>query len=122
MYSLHRTSENDIGEDVAYCELWGEWKNVTLGDCFGNCESQCINLLVIPKHIREKMHRIADLHSKASDLSAKVDNWFIDHGFDIEELRDGSGISLEELDYGNDVTDAFCRRVENGDFVPTEKG
>lgn len=32
--------KNEIGETLAYCELWGEWKNITLGDCFGNCESQ----------------------------------------------------------------------------------
>jgi hypothetical protein len=33
-------TKNEIGENVAFCELWGEWKNITLGDCFGNCESQ----------------------------------------------------------------------------------
>ena len=33
-------SKNAIGEKIAYCELRAEWKNVTLGDCFGNCESQ----------------------------------------------------------------------------------
>ena len=70
----------------------------------------------IPKYIRDKMHKLAYLHYKAAELSKVVDNWFIEHGFDIEELRDGSGASLEELDYGNDVTDAFCERVENGDF------
>ena len=70
----------------------------------------------IPKHIRDKMHKIADLHNKATELGIEIDNWFISHGFDIEELRDGSGVSLEELDYGNDVTDAFCERIENGDF------
>ena len=32
--------KNEIGETLAFCELWGEWKNITLGDCFGNCESQ----------------------------------------------------------------------------------
>lgn len=32
--------ENAIGEKVAFCEIWCEWKNITLGDCFGNCESQ----------------------------------------------------------------------------------
>ena len=73
-------------------------------------------IVKIPKHIRDKMHRLADLHNKAAELSTVVDNCFVDHGFDIEELRDGSGIALEELDYGNDVTDAFCERVENGDF------
>ena len=33
-------TKNAIGEKIAYCELWGEWKNITLGDCFGNCEAQ----------------------------------------------------------------------------------
>ena len=33
-------SKNAIGEKIAYCDIWGEWMNVTLGDCFGNCESQ----------------------------------------------------------------------------------
>ena len=70
----------------------------------------------IPKHIRDKMHKLANLHYKAAELGMEIDSWFIAHGFDIEELRDGSGDSLEELDYGNDVTDAFCERVENGDF------
>lgn len=32
--------KNEIGETLAYCELWDEWKNITLGDCFENCESQ----------------------------------------------------------------------------------
>ena len=33
-------TKNSIGEKIAYCELWGVWKNITLGDCFGNCEEQ----------------------------------------------------------------------------------
>lgn len=33
-------SWNEIGEKLAMCENWGEWKNVTLGDCVGNCESE----------------------------------------------------------------------------------
>ena len=33
-------TKNEIGETMAFCEIWGEWKNVTLGDCFGNCEAQ----------------------------------------------------------------------------------
>jgi hypothetical protein len=73
-------------------------------------------IMKIPKHIRDKMHRLANIHYKATELGIEIDNWFISHGFDIEDLRDGSGVSLEELDYGNDVTDAFCERIENGDF------
>ena len=32
--------KNEIGETLAFCELWDEWKNIILGDCIGNCESQ----------------------------------------------------------------------------------
>jgi len=32
--------KNEIGEDVSYCEIWDLWRNVTLGDCFGNCEDE----------------------------------------------------------------------------------
>ena len=32
--------KNEIEETVVFCDIWGEWKNVTLGDCFGNCEAQ----------------------------------------------------------------------------------
>lgn len=72
----------------------------------------------VPKHIKEKMHRVADLHRKAFFLSREIDNWFIKHGFSMEDLRCGDGFSLEELDYGNDVTDVLCERIENGEFCP----
>ena len=70
----------------------------------------------IPNHIQQKMHRIADLHYKAAVLSREVDEWLINRGFDIDELRCGDGYSLEELDYGNDVTDILCERIESGEL------
>lgn len=33
-------ANNEIGEVVVFCEIFGEWRNVTLGDCMGNCESE----------------------------------------------------------------------------------
>jgi hypothetical protein len=33
-------SENAIGESIAYCEVWDNWRNVTQGFCFGNCDMQ----------------------------------------------------------------------------------
>ena len=33
-------TENAIGEKIAFCEVWGDWKNITLGYCFGNCDMQ----------------------------------------------------------------------------------
>lgn len=34
--------ENAIGEIIASCEYYGEneGRNVTLGECFGNCDAQ----------------------------------------------------------------------------------
>lgn len=31
---------NEIGETIVYCECSDLWKNVTLGECFDNCEAQ----------------------------------------------------------------------------------
>jgi hypothetical protein len=67
----------------------------------------------ISKYIKNKMHKLADLSYKASKLSQEIDNYFEENKYDIEELRSGDGISLEELEYGNDVTDQFCDWFEN---------
>ncbi len=64
------------------------------------------------------MHKIAELSREIKELSSEVDQYFIDKGFDIEELRCGNGRSLEELEYGNDITDAFCQDAAN-DFSNT---
>ena len=39
----------------------------------------------------------------------------------MEDLRCGDGFRLEELDYGNDVTDAFCARIESGEFLDHQR-
>lgn len=70
--------------------------------------------MAIPKYIRNKMHSIAALHAQASELMGQVEDYLAKHGYDIEEIRDGSGASLEELDYGNDVTEELCQRLEEG--------
>ena len=33
-------TENAIGESIAYCEVWDDWRNITQGFCFGNCDMQ----------------------------------------------------------------------------------
>lgn len=33
-------SNNEIGETIVFCAEWDCWRNVSLGDCFNNCESQ----------------------------------------------------------------------------------
>lgn len=76
----------------------------------------------VPEYIRRKMHRAAKLYAEASRLTSQVDAWFENRGYSLENLRRGDGLSLEELDYGNDVTDVFCDRVESGGFSGTPEG
>ena len=77
--------------------------------------------LKVPEYIRRKMHRAANLHAEASVLMRQIDEWFERRGYSMEDLRCGDGFSLEELDYGNDVTDAFCARVESGEFLDHQR-
>ena len=39
-HCLGSIEQNEIGEDICYCELTDMYMNITLGDCFGNCEAQ----------------------------------------------------------------------------------
>ena len=32
--------KNEIGETIVFCEEWDLWRNVTLAECFGNCDTQ----------------------------------------------------------------------------------
>lgn len=70
----------------------------------------------VSKTIQNKMHRLAKLTAQASEIAREINNYFEDNGYDIDGLRNGDGETLDELDYGNDITDAFCARIENGDF------
>ncbi len=70
----------------------------------------------VPKYIQAKMHRLASISADAAALSKEIDDWFISRGFVIEDLRSGDGLSLEELEYGNDITEVFCERIECEEF------
>lgn len=70
----------------------------------------------VSKKIQNKMHRLANLTAQASELAREINIYFEEHGYDIDSLRSGDGETLDELDYGNDITDAFCTRMEMGDF------
>lgn len=39
-HCMGKPKQNEIGEWIAYCEETASWMNITLGDCFGNCEGQ----------------------------------------------------------------------------------
>lgn len=66
----------------------------------------------VPKYIRDKMHRIARINAAADQEMRAVEFWLEKNGCDIEALRDGCGCSLEELEYGHDITDELCDRIE----------
>ena len=53
----------------------------------------------IPEHIKKKLHRIAWLHDRAGALMFEVERWLENNGFDLYQLRDGSGCGLEEFEY-----------------------
>ena len=42
MECIHAYCEdtNEIGERIVFCEVTDSWANITLGDCYGNCEAQ----------------------------------------------------------------------------------
>lgn len=62
---------------------------------------------------------MAHLNALAEYEMKKIEDWLESHGIDASYsamdgggLRDGSGCSLEELEYGNDITDELCERIE----------
>lgn len=44
---------NEIGEDIVFCEEWDCERNITLGDCFGNCEMQEFECVEVESDDRE---------------------------------------------------------------------
>lgn len=66
----------------------------------------------VPKHIRESMRKCADYNNRAAYEMRKVEYWLEQHGIDPDLLRDGNGWSLEELEYGNNIVDELCERIE----------
>lgn len=48
--------KNEIGEQLALCECSGQWENVTLGDCFNNCDGQ----EVTPDYVANRLEQLAD--------------------------------------------------------------
>ena len=76
----------------------------------------------VPEYNWQKMHRAAKLHAEASRIIRQVDEYFEGRGYTPENLRCGDGFSLEELDYGNDVTDIFVERIESGEFREPPEG
>lgn len=70
----------------------------------------------ISKDIQGKMHKLAKLTSQAAVLDREINDYFESKGYNIDELRSGDGTTLDELNYGNDVTEIFVNNFENGKY------
>lgn len=72
----------------------------------------------VPKYIQDKMHRIARLQRQAAEEMKSVEGWLLSNGVSDEDLdnggyfRCGDGISLEELEYGEDITEFLVEKLE----------
>ena len=70
----------------------------------------------VSKEIQKKMHRLASLTAQASVLDRKINQYFEEKGYDIDELRAGDGMTLDELNYGNDIKDRFVEDMAGGKY------
>ena len=62
----------------------------------------------VPKHIEEKMHKLARLSANAKILSREIDAFFARKGINADGLR-GIGCNADGKDYPDYLTD-----LENG--------
>lgn len=67
----------------------------------------------VPKYIRKRMNEILALNRRAAYEMEQLEEWLESKGIDTIKLRDGSGVGLEELEYGNDIIDELCERIEH---------
>ena len=59
------------------------------------------------------MRKANRLFREAADLMATVNVWFEDRGYVMEDLRDGDGRSLEEIEYGTEgAVDRFLEKLD----------
>ena len=70
----------------------------------------------VSKEIQNKMHKLAKLTRQASTLDREINEYFEEKGYDINELRSGDGTTLDELNYGNDITDIFAEEFASGKY------
>jgi len=70
----------------------------------------------VSKKIRAKMQSAVKHFAEGQRLMHEVDDYLEKAGLDANELRCGDGCSLEEIEYGNDVVDEICFRIEQNGF------
>jgi len=74
----------------------------------------------VPKHIRAKMESALKHFQAAHKLMNDIDQYLDGHGVYLLSVRCGDGGSLEEIEYGMDVIDEICARLESGEFEEDE--
>ena len=57
-----------------------------------------------------KMKKVAKLADEMFSLSAEIEQELMALGYSDEELRDNSGVSLDELEMGNDIVDELMEK------------
>ena len=64
--------------------------------------------------VENRVLQIAKLADEMFSLSAEIENELMALGYSDEELRDNSGVSLDELEMGNDIVDELMEKyVDN---------
>lgn len=72
----------------------------------------------VPNYIQDKMHRVATLERQSTLLMCEIEGWLLRNGVAEEDLysggrlRCGDGVSLEELEYGEDITELLVKKLE----------
>lgn len=78
--------KNEIGEQLVLCEFSGNWENVTLGQCFGNCEEQEYS----KEYIAQRL----------SQISVSAYGWHVQNkvcGIDVTEFEQLMQIAAEMI-------------------------
>lgn len=73
----------------------------------------------VPEYIKKEMRQVARHAFLANEHMRKVEDWLESRGIDTSftdgGLRDGSGCGLEELEYGENIVEELCKRIEGMD-------
>ena len=70
--------------------------------------------ILTKSELYRKMKKVAKLADEMFSLSAEIEKELMELGYSDEELRDNSGVSLDELEMGNDIVDELMEKyVDN---------
>ena len=70
--------------------------------------------IMTKSQLYRKMKKVAKLADEMFSLSAEIEQELMALGYSDEELRDNSGVSLDELEMGNDIVDELMEKyVDN---------